>query len=298
MHRKQRGWKSQRRLRPFFRDNGFDKTRASHKLNLDQQREHEARGMATATSTRAIHHTEKRRISITMCFLRGRISRGDLDYKKYATKLYNLAEKIITNFDGTPEDTQQLRRTSRAIDPCTDTDIIIDFARKEKDFSDRDCGDGKSAKTIKHLYWMFNTYVAESRRMYEDAVSRSHLFAPGEDKACTKKRDEFVKHELGEKFTYAPPKGTAVLPICSTGAVFIHIDMKTLKSWGLLNSNDAWWYKDVLRRPPTFFQRGKYQVSREQGERQVRVKRAWLPLESASKWSGQVPLDDWREFLD
>ena len=216
-------------------------------LNLDQQREYEARGMATATSTRATHHTEKRRISITMWFLRGQISRGDLDYKKYRTKLYNLAEKIITNFDGTPEDTQKLRRTSRAIDPRTDTDIIIDFARREKDFSDRDYGDGKSAKTIKHLYWMFNTYVAESRRMYEDAVSRAHLFAPGEDKACRKKRDEFVKHELGEKFIYAPPKDTAVLPICSTGAVFIHIDMKTLKSWGLLHSNDAWWYKDVIR---------------------------------------------------
>ncbi|CAN0333919.1 unnamed protein product, partial [Ectocarpus sp. 4 AP-2014] len=216
-------------------------------MNLDQQREHEAQRMATATSTRATHHAEKRRISITRWFLRGRISRGDLDCKKYATKLYNLAEKIITNFDGTPEDTQKLRTMSRAIDPGTDTNIIIDFAWQEKKFSDRDRGDGKSAETIKHLNWMFNTYVAESRRMYEEAVSRSHLFAPGKDKACRKKRDEFVKHELGEEFTYAPPKDTAVLPICSTGAVFIYIDMKTLGSWGLLHSNDAWWYKDVLR---------------------------------------------------
>jgi hypothetical protein len=217
------------------------------KLNLGQQREHEAQGMATATSTRAAHHTEKRRISITRWFLRGRISRGGLDYKKYATKLYNLANKIITDFDDTPEDAQDLRDKSRAIDPYTDTDIIIDFARKEKDFSDLDCGDGKSAATIKHLYWMFNTYVAESRRMYEEAYSRAHVFAPGEDKASRKKRYEFVKNELGEEFTYAPPRDTAVLPISSTRSVFIHIDTKTLRSWGLAHSNDAWWYKDVLR---------------------------------------------------
>ncbi|CAN0413034.1 unnamed protein product, partial [Ectocarpus sp. 8 AP-2014] len=49
------------------------------KLALDQQREYEAQCMATATSTRATHHTEKRRISITRWFLRGRISRGDLE---------------------------------------------------------------------------------------------------------------------------------------------------------------------------------------------------------------------------
>ena len=216
-------------------------------LNLDQQREYEAQRLATATSTRATHHSEKRRIAIARWFLRRRISRCGLDHKKYNTNLYKLAEKIITDFDDTPEDVQGLRDKSKAIDPCTDTDIIIDFARKEKDFSDRKCGNEKSAATIKHLYWMFNTYVAESRRMYEEAMSRAHLVAPGEDKECKKKRHEFVKNTLGEEFTYAPPKDTAVLPICSTGSAFIRIDMKTLKKWGLLHSNDAWWYKDVIR---------------------------------------------------
>lgn len=214
-------------------------------LPLGQQREHEAQRMETATSTRATHHAEKRRISITRWFLRVRISRGDLVYKKYATKLYDLAKKIITEFDGTPEHAEDLEQKARSIDPEADTDTIIDFARKEKEFSDRQ--DGKCVPTIKHLHWMFNTYVAESRRMYEEAVSRGHSYFPGEDKECRKKRYEFVQNELGEEFTYAPPKDTAVLPICSTGSVFIHIDMKTLKSWGLLHSNDAWWYKDVLR---------------------------------------------------
>ncbi|CAN0420308.1 unnamed protein product [Pylaiella littoralis] len=135
------------------------------KLNLDQQREHEASCMATSTSTRATHHTERRRISITRWFLRVRMSRGDLVYKKYATKIVNLAKKIIMELDGTPEHEQDLRENAREIDPGTDTDTIIEFARKEKEFSDRVRGDEKSAWTIKHLNWMFSTYVAESRRM-------------------------------------------------------------------------------------------------------------------------------------
>ena len=217
------------------------------KLNLDQQREHEANCMATSTSTRATHHAEKRRISISRWFLRGRISRGDLVYKKYATKLYDLAKKIIVEFDGTPEYEQKLRDLVWKMDLGTDTESIIEFARKEKEFSDLARRDGKCASTIKHLDWMFKTYVAESRSMYEKVVSRAHSSAPGEDKECRKKRYEFMKSELGEEFIYAPPKDTAVLPICSTGSVFTHIDMKTLRSWGLLHSNDAWWYKDVLR---------------------------------------------------
>ncbi|CAM9522063.1 unnamed protein product [Laminaria digitata] len=98
-----------------------------------------------------------------------------------------------------------------------------------------------------HLNWMFKTYVAESRRMYEEVVSRAHSHFPGEDKVSRKKRYEFMKKELGEENTYAPPRDTAVLPICSTGSVFIHIDMKTLKSWGLCHSNDAWWFNKVLQ---------------------------------------------------
>ncbi|CAN0342496.1 unnamed protein product [Pylaiella littoralis] len=216
------------------------------KLGLSHIRRFEAISMATSTSTRAEHHTEKRRISITRWFLRGLISRGDLEYKKYATKLYNLAKMIITGFNGTSPEEENLRKMSLAVDSDTDTDSIVLFARNEKKFSDRVCGDDMCVPKIKHLNWMFKTYVAESRRRYEEVVSRSHSHFPGEDKASGKKRHEFTKNELGEENTCAPPKDTAVLPICSTGSVFIRIDVKTLRSWGLWHSDDAWWYNNVL----------------------------------------------------
>ncbi|CAM9400511.1 unnamed protein product [Sphacelaria rigidula] len=94
---------------------------------------------------------------------------------------------------------------------------------------------------------MFKTYVAESRRRYEEVVSRAHSFSPGEDRESRKKTYEYMNNELGEENTYAPPKDTAVLPICSTGSVFIRIDVKTLQSWGFWHSNDAWWYNNVLQ---------------------------------------------------
>ncbi|CAM9688533.1 unnamed protein product [Pylaiella littoralis] len=192
-------------------------------LNLDQQREHEAGCMATSTSTRAEHHTEKRRTSITKWFLRGRIPRGELENKKYASSLYNLAKAIITEFDGTHEGEQNVQERALAIDPAAEADSIITFARREKEFSDRVCGDKTSALRIKHLNWMFNTYVAESRWRYDEALSRAHAFSPGEDKESSKKRYVFMGSELGEDNAHPPPKDAAVLPICSTRSVFIHI---------------------------------------------------------------------------
>ena len=226
---------------------GLARLEPPKKLNLSQIRRYEAISMATSASTRAQHHTEKRRIVITRWFLRGLLSRGDLVYKKYATKLYNLAKKIIVEFDGTIEKEQELREDALEVDPDTDIASIIEFARKETEFSIRVSGDETCAPTIKHLNWMFKTYVAESRRRYEEVVSRSHAFSPGEDKASTKQRDEFVRKELGEENSCAPPRDTAVLPICSSGSVFIRIDAKTLKSWGLWHSDDAWWYNNVLQ---------------------------------------------------
>lgn len=216
-------------------------------LNLDQQREYEAGCMATSTSTRAELHMEPRRISITKWFLRGRVSRGELDHKKYAYRLYSLASTIVKEFEATPDGEQNLRDRVLAIDPAAQTGPIITFARREKEFSDQVCGDKTSAPKIKHLSWMFNTYVADARRRYDEALSRAHTRFPGEDKECRKKRYEFMVGELGEDAGYPPPKDAAVLPICSTRSVFIHIDMKTLKYWGLLPSNDAWWFRDVLR---------------------------------------------------
>ncbi|AAR26975.1 FirrV-1-M1 [Feldmannia irregularis virus a] len=216
-------------------------------LNLGQQRQFEANQMATSTSTRATHHSEKRRISITRWFLWERISGGNSRPKDYATKLFILAKKIITDFEGTEEQKQKLREMAKALDSGMDPEPIIEFALKEKEFSDNFSANQKCAPTIAHLDWMFKTYVSESRRKYEEVLSRAHSLFPGEEKEISKKRNEFMKRELGRGDIIAPPRDTSVLPICSTGSVFIHVDMKTLKSWGLFHSNDAWWYKNVLR---------------------------------------------------
>lgn len=226
---------------------GLPRLEPPKKLNLDQQREHEAGCMATSTSTRAEHHTEKRRIVITRWFLRGLLPRGQMRYKRYATKLYDLSKKIIVGFDGTPEKQQDLREKSLEIDSSADPGPIIEFAQRERDFSTRVCGDKTSLPKITHLNWLFKTYVAEDRRVYEEVVSRSHSQFPGEDKVSRDLRSEFVKKELGDESSIAPPKDTAPLPICSSGSVFIHIDMKTLKHWGFWHSNDAWWFNNVLQ---------------------------------------------------
>lgn len=226
---------------------GLPRLEPPKKLNLDQQREHEAGCMATSTSTRAEHHTEKRRIVITRWFLRKLLSRGEMRYKQYATKLYNLSKKIIVEFDGTPEKQQDLRKKALEIDSSVDPDPIIEFAQRERDFSTRVCGDKTSLPKIMHLNWLFKTYVAEDRKVYEEVVSRSHSQFPGEDKVSRELRLEFVKKEFGEESVCAPPKDTAPLPICSSGSVFIHIDMKTLKQWGFWHSNDAWWFNNVLQ---------------------------------------------------
>lgn len=217
------------------------------KLNLDQQRTFEANQMATSTSTRVTHHTERRRILITRWFLRERIARGNLGNKDYMTKTYNLAKKIITDFDGTSEDKQKLREMIRAMDTGTELEPIIEFALNEKKFSNELCTSKTCASTIAHLNWMFKTYVSESRRRYEEVVSQAQSLFPGEDKKSGQERKVLMERELGSKDVCAPPRDASVLPICSAWAVFIHIDMKTLRSWGLLDSNDAWWYKSVLR---------------------------------------------------
>ncbi|CAM9681554.1 unnamed protein product [Ectocarpus sp. 13 AM-2016] len=154
---------------------------------------------------------------------------------------------MIKEFECTPDGQQDLQEKVLAVAPAAETDPIIMFARTEKVFSDQICGDKTIAPKIKHLSWMFNTYVADSRRRYDEELSRAFAYSPGDDKECRTKRGVFMEKELGENNVHPPPKHAAVLPICSTRSVFIHIDMKTLKYWGLLSSNDAWWFSDVLR---------------------------------------------------
>ncbi|CAM9693752.1 unnamed protein product, partial [Pylaiella littoralis] len=231
----------------FSAPTGLPRLEPPKQMNLDQQREHESRRMATSTSTPAEHHTEKRRIVITRWFLRGLLSRGDMKYKKYTTKLYDLSKNIIVGFDGTPETQQDLREKALEMDSGADPGPITEFAQMERDFSTRVCRDKTSLPKITHLNWTFKTYVAEDRRVYEEVMSRSHSQFPGEDKVSREMRCEFVKKILGEESICAPPKDTAPLPICSSGSVFIHIDMKTLRYWGFWHSNDAWWFSNVLR---------------------------------------------------
>jgi len=88
---------------------GLKRLHPPQQLNLGQQREYEAGCMATATSTRAELHTEKRRISITKWFLRGHVPRGDMDNKKYAYKLHHLANFMIKEFACTDDGQQDLR---------------------------------------------------------------------------------------------------------------------------------------------------------------------------------------------
>ncbi|CAM9693039.1 unnamed protein product [Ectocarpus sp. 8 AP-2014] len=172
--------------------------------------------------------------------------RGDRQ-QKYAYKLHHLANFMIKEFECTDDGQQDLREKVLAVAPDAQTGPIIMFTRAEKAFSDQICGDKTIATKIKHLSWMFNTYVAESRRRYDEALSRAFAYSPGDDKECRTKRGVFMEKELGQNNVHPPPKDAAVLPICSTRSVFIHIDMKTLKYWGLLSANDAWWFSDVLR---------------------------------------------------
>ncbi|CAN0207791.1 unnamed protein product [Pylaiella littoralis] len=212
-----------------------------------------AGAMAASTQTRAKVHTEKRRISITRWFLLSVIKHtGGLEYKKYATKIYALAKFILTGFDGTPASISKVTEGVSNIDPTTsDQDMgdVLGFANTELAFSVTVDDTSSCAPTIRHLHWMFDTYARESRDTYNDVVKRGSTQFPGKDKASKKAFGEFIRKELAVKIKgviCAPPRDTAPLPLCSTRAVFVRIDHRTLKSWGFNTTNDPWWYSGVL----------------------------------------------------
>ncbi|CAM9207965.1 unnamed protein product [Pylaiella littoralis] len=223
------------------------------KIATSQQITYLAGAMATSTQTRVKVHAEKRRISITRWFLLSVIKHtGGLEYKKYATKIYALAKFIITGFDGTPASISKVTEGVSNIDPTTsDQDMgdVLGFANTELAFSVTVDDTSSCAPTIRHLHRMFDTYARESRGTYNDVVKRGSTQFPGKDKASKKAFGEFIRKELivmNKGVTCAPPRDTAPLPLCSTRAVFVRIDHRTLKSWGFNTTNDPWWYSGVL----------------------------------------------------
>ena len=92
---------------------------------------------------------------------------------------------------------------------------------------------------IKHLKLMFDKYVGESRKNYDSVIREATALFPGKNHESRKMYREFIEKNLSDinGTTRTPPKDAAVLPICSSGSVFIRIDSTTLDNWRIECSN-------------------------------------------------------------
>lgn len=215
------------------------------KFNVSQQRAYIAGTMSTSTSTRMELNSDKRRVALTRWFLAKRLGNDK-------RLLYTLSEFIIKDFDGSPESKLKLYEKIVNFGPSFTTSSpesieILEFATKELGFSKSIVG-GKHSPMIKHLKLMFDMYVGDDRIHYDRVIKdATNIF---QEKNETSKRvyREFISHHLQSinGTCVTPPKDTAILPICSSGSVFIRIDSKTLCYWGFECSDDAWWYSSVI----------------------------------------------------
>ena len=210
-------------------------TNTGKPIGLSQQRVYIAGEMATSTSTRMDVHSKTRRIDITKWFLATKLG----DSKGL---LHTLSEFIINDFNETEEPEVKLEekiakfgnKFTRSSKEYTD---ILNFSMEESEFS-KTTVKNKHSPTIKHLKLMFDKYVRESRKNYDSVIREATTLFPGN--INRKKYREFIEDKLMEinGTTRTPPKDAAVLPICSSGSVFIRIDSKTLKNWKIECSND------------------------------------------------------------
>ena len=218
-------------------------TNTGNKIGVSQQRVYIAGEMATSTSTRMDVHSKTRRIAITKWFLAKKLG----DSKGL---LHTLSEFIINDFNETEESKVKLgeniakfgNKFTRSSKEYTD---ILNFSMEELEFT-KTIVKKKHSPMIKHLKLMFDKYVRESRKNYDSVIREATTLFPGN--INRKKYREFIEDKLMEinGTTRTPPKDAAVLPICSSGSVFIRIDMKTLKNWKIEYSNDPWWYSSVI----------------------------------------------------
>ena len=221
-------------------------TNTGKPISVSQQRVYIAGEMATSTSTRMDVHSKTRRIVITKWFLAKKLG----DSKGL---LHTLREFVINDFNETEESKAKLEakiakfgdKFTRSSKEYTD---ILNFSREELEFTKSTVKlvKKKHSLMIKHLKLMFDKYVRESRKNYDSVIREATALFPGN--INRKKYREFIEDKLMELngTTRTPPKDAAVLPICSSGSVFIRIDMKTLKNWKIEYSNDPWWYSSVI----------------------------------------------------
>ncbi|CAM9531290.1 unnamed protein product, partial [Pylaiella littoralis] len=214
-------------------------------ISVSQQRTYIAGTMSTSTSTRMVIHSEKRRIAITRWFIARKLG-------NVKNLLHTLSEFIIKDFDGTPESTVKLGEKIVKFGTSFTTSSpefqdILEFSTKELTFS-KTMVEKEHSLMIKHLKWMFDTYVGISRKEYDRIVKEATNRFQGKDSLSKKMYRDFIEDNLRSTngTSRTPPKDAAVLPICSSTSVFIRIDIKTLKYWGFECSDDAWWYSSVI----------------------------------------------------
>jgi len=245
----------------FSRLTGLKRMDPPRRLPLTQPRTLLARQMATCTSTRTNNTAEGRRRAILKYTIAKAIpNAGAVDFNVYKRWKHALAE-LMLEFDGSESDEHKIRQKAMEMNNVTGASAVLQIAREERTSFGRvleataslsrklktngeDGAKSVSAPIIAHLRNMYNRYVVSDARQYNDIVKASHETYPGDGKEDVIKRAEFVRARWGN---HKPPKEIAPLPICSTKAVFISIDAKTLVAWGHECSDDAWWFDQILQ---------------------------------------------------
>ncbi|CAM9202316.1 unnamed protein product [Pylaiella littoralis] len=229
---------------------------------LTQQRTFLARQMATCTSTRTSCTTEERRRTILKYAVSKAIPRrGNIETKVYNRWRHALAV-LMLGFDGSGDEEDKIRKKAVEMNNVPGVRTVLEITREEyisfkrvteaterlsrKKKKDGDDDEPKtvSAPIISHLRNIYNKYIMSDSRNYSQIVRESHELYPGDDKESAKERGKFKRLKWANP---TPPREIAPLPICSTRAVFITIDMKTLGLWGYECSDDAWWFDQILQ---------------------------------------------------
>ena len=245
----------------FSRLTGLKRMDPPRKLPLTQPRTLLARQMATCASTRTEHTVEGRRRAILKYTIAKAIpNAGAVNFKVYNRWKHALAE-LMLDFDGSESGEHKIRQKAMGMNNVTGASAVLQIAREERtsfgrvleatrSLSRKLKNDGEdeaksvSAPTIAHLRNIYNRYVLSDSKQYNHIVKVSYETYPGDGKEDIIKRAGFVRSRWGN---HKPPKEIAPLPICSTKAVFISIDTKTLVAWGHECSDDAWWFDQILQ---------------------------------------------------
>lgn len=223
----------------FFEETGLRRI-VQPKGNFTQQRRFLAIEMATATSTRNSVHTEKRRLAILKWIVSKNIPNPGIGSAVFLRHRHSLATEML-NFDDSPNKIEELRKIARKMNPSFDIQVLVDISRLESESFRRT--ENKVEKVIHHMYHLFHEHVGNSRQEFNEIVRNATELFPGKENS--KMRSSRIKEEW--VYQGVPPKDTAVLPLCSSTAVFIRIDRRSLEAWKIKSSDDAWWFDDVLQ---------------------------------------------------